>query len=499
MSDSLQTIPARHGTATFVPSGHTIKIINTSGTQVIDTWAFALPSPPKKLISDHTLHKPSGEEQADKASLAQEQEPSNKQEPPTEESSKEKAPSTEQGSSKEIAPSPQQESTKEKESSKEQESSGEKEPSKEQESSGEQETSNDPEPSKSSEEVPTNSETADAKAGDEAKPKGWSAYIPSLGLGSGKSTSEPAPSSEKASGKEASGEKASGEETAGEKGSKGWSSYFPSGQGFTSYLPSKGLISAFAASHYRDPSKPYAEQLADFARTPVGAAGLSAATGSGPAGTLYAAYAAYDAQETTSVAPMEYMSMPHTRARTQRLVPKPDDTLVSNLREPLLTLIEDTSPGIHDTLIAACDPQRYKGLGVEKWEEHGSCSENLVLALKELNEKAGLKGAQAVGADIIVEKVPAPLNLFMNIPWNREGKLRYEGPAGDKGDSVTFRAERDVIVVMSACPQDILAINGGKPMDAHFIVQEPESKVPVEEEQSKEHKDSVEEGEEKHS
>ena len=45
----LQVIPARHGTATFVPAGQTIKIINTSGTQVVDTWAFALPKPePKK-------------------------------------------------------------------------------------------------------------------------------------------------------------------------------------------------------------------------------------------------------------------------------------------------------------------------------------------------------------------------------------------------------------------------------------------------------------------
>ncbi|CAD0025471.1 unnamed protein product [Aureobasidium pullulans] len=47
-TDDLQNIPARHGTATFVPKGSTIKIVNTSGTQVIDTWAFALPTPPKK-------------------------------------------------------------------------------------------------------------------------------------------------------------------------------------------------------------------------------------------------------------------------------------------------------------------------------------------------------------------------------------------------------------------------------------------------------------------
>lgn len=44
----LQLIPARHATATFVPAGQVIKIVNTSGTQVIDTWAFALPKPDPK-------------------------------------------------------------------------------------------------------------------------------------------------------------------------------------------------------------------------------------------------------------------------------------------------------------------------------------------------------------------------------------------------------------------------------------------------------------------
>ena len=40
-----QVIPARHGTATFVPAGSILKVVNTSGTQVVDTWAFALPKP----------------------------------------------------------------------------------------------------------------------------------------------------------------------------------------------------------------------------------------------------------------------------------------------------------------------------------------------------------------------------------------------------------------------------------------------------------------------
>ena len=201
---------------------------------------------------------------------------------------------------------------------------------------------------------------------------------------------------------------------------------------------------------------------------------MAAMTGSGYAGSLYAGYQAYNAKYAANAVPMEFMSMPHCRAASLHLIPQVNDTLVTNYREPILTLIEDKSPGIHDTLIAACDPARYKGLGVNQWEEHGSCAENLVLALKELNERAGLKGAKAVGADISVNNVPAPLNLFMNIPWDDDGDIGFKSPKTKSGDYVRFRAERDTVVVMSACPQDILDINNKKPTDANFIVEEAE-------------------------
>lgn len=168
---------------------------------------------------------------------------------------------------------------------------------------------------------------------------------------------------------------------------------------------------------------------------------------------------------------MEYMSMPHCHASTLHLSPRVGDTMASNLRAPIMTMLEDSSRGAHDTLIAACDPQRYKELGVEKWEEHGSCAENLVFALKEINEKSGLKGRKAIGRDVTVNMVPAPLNLFMNIPWTQEGDVSFEAPDCKRGDFVKFRAERDLVVVMSACPQDVLSINGGKPMVAHFVVE----------------------------
>jgi uncharacterized protein YcgI (DUF1989 family) len=183
---------------------------------------------------------------------------------------------------------------------------------------------------------------------------------------------------------------------------------------------------------------------------------------------------------------MEYLSLPHTRAATYRLVPEVNDTLLTNLRNPLMTLVEDTSQGAHDTLTAACDANMYAGLGVDKPAEHGSCAENLVLALRELNEKAGLKGTKAIGADITVNIAPTPLHLFMNAPLQLDSsaqsegsgakgvKLSVEEPKTKKRSYVRFRAERDIVVVLSACPNELGHQNGGRCMAAGFMVEEPE-------------------------
>jgi uncharacterized protein YcgI (DUF1989 family) len=60
----------------------------------------------------------------------------------------------------------------------------------------------------------------------------------------------------------------------------------------------------------------------------------------------------------------------------------------------------------------------------------------------------------------------------MNIPWTAEGGLSFDPPTTKPGDSVTLRAELDCIVAMSACPQDILPINGrtGTTTEAHYEI-----------------------------
>jgi uncharacterized protein len=145
--------------------------------------------------------------------------------------------------------------------------------------------------------------------------------------------------------------------------------------------------------------------------------------------------------------PTEFHSAEHTRAFVSRLFPRVGEPFVTNRRRPILTFEADDSPGIHDMLCAACDPERYQGLGVEGW--HASCEENLRAVMRELGH-----------ADV---EVPQPINLFMNIPVAADGSLGWEPAPTRPGDSVTMRAEIDCIVVVSACPQDIVPINGGNP------------------------------------
>jgi uncharacterized protein YcgI (DUF1989 family) len=150
----------------------------------------------------------------------------------------------------------------------------------------------------------------------------------------------------------------------------------------------------------------------------------------------------------------EFMSMEHCRATLLKMRPAVGDRLVTNKRRPILTLVEDTSQGVHDTLIAACDNERYGLLGCTEY--HDNCTDNLAAALSEL----GLRPPET----------PSPLNLFMNIPWTDTGGLAFEEPKTKEGDYVVLRAELDAIVAMSACPQDILPINGRarQPTEAHF-------------------------------
>lgn len=185
----------------------------------------------------------------------------------------------------------------------------------------------------------------------------------------------------------------------------------------------------------------------------------------------------YSAAANTAASAPEYMSMCHCRATLLKVTPAVGDVMVSQKRAPMVKLLEDTSPGVHDTLIAACDRWRYSELGVQGY--HESCTDNFWDALHTLStesslaaeEKEALQGLQGK----LGGRVPDPFNLFMNIPITQEGEgakrvVSFEEPKTKPGDYVVLEALRDVVVVMSACPQDVLTINGKNPVDAHFQI-----------------------------
>ena len=138
------------------------------------------------------------------------------------------------------------------------------------------------------------------------------------------------------------------------------------------------------------------------------------------------------------------LSMSHTRLAIGRISPQVGDVLVDDERQPMLRLLEDTSPGGHDTLIAACDAQRYRDLGYPG--EHASCAENYSMAVAAAGLAAG--------------RVPDPLNLFMAVPVAADGALTLEPSAAQGGSGVVLEALQDLLLVVSACPQDMVPING---------------------------------------
>ena len=111
--------------------------------------------------------------------------------------------------------------------------------------------------------------------------------------------------------------------------------------------------------------------------------------------------------------------------------------LWSNRSEPMLTIVQDTC-GMHDFLLAPCSPEMYTLLyGLPGGHDHSSCLMNLA-------EHLGPLGMSR-------DRVPTTFNIFMNVPVRPDGTLSVEPPTSRAGDHVTFRAEMDLVVGLTAC------------------------------------------------
>jgi hypothetical protein len=252
MSGELQTIPARHGVATFVPRGRTIKIINTYGKQVVSTWAFSLHAPPEQG---------EGDDEGLDAEEIEKQTEELKEEAKKEETSEQKSESIEEADRSEQKP---EDSGASRESAEEQGDEAKK-------VAGETNEGAD-DPPEQAPPTPENEKASESTDGKkQAEKRTWASYLPSIPYRNRGAASNAKPSAES--------QKA--EKAKNEAQSKAWSSYLPTGKGFSTYIPNvqipdrESMISAFKQSHYRDPNKSYAEQLYDFSKTPVGAGTLA--------------------------------------------------------------------------------------------------------------------------------------------------------------------------------------------------------------------------------
>jgi len=122
---------------------------------------------------------------------------------------------------------------------------------------------------------------------------------------------------------------------------------------------------------------------------------------------------------------------------------------------PLMTVIADDC-GRHDTLGGACSKEsntlRY---GMHTWSQH-ACAENFLA-------EAGRYG---LGKRDLVSNI----NWYMNVPVDPDGALGIVDGISAPGLSLTLRAERDVLVIVSNCPQINNPCNGFDPTPVRMIV-----------------------------
>ena len=242
-----QEIKARSGTATFVPKGHTIKIINSYGTQVVAVWAFALhDAPTEEEMEDETEELKQAE-----AAVNSSRERG---------AGEEMQPVRTQGLPADPKMGPPPDAAKDEEAH-------ELEPALEMAQGGSQGIDH---------------RQKDSVDGSGPK-KGWTAYLPSVRGRSKQSAAADDPQIVDSSGEKstdaprktwASYLPSVPANKGGTNQPRTWASYIPSGHGFSSYIP-KDALNAISEIHKRDPNKSVAEQLYDFSKTPAGAAGLS--------------------------------------------------------------------------------------------------------------------------------------------------------------------------------------------------------------------------------
>ncbi len=113
--------------------------------------------------------------------------------------------------------------------------------------------------------------------------------------------------------------------------------------------------------------------------------------------------------------------------------------LYSNRSRPMFTILHD-DVGRHDFLLTPCSPETFQIIYSDA-SCHPSCFANL----------CGSLAPFAISPD----QIPTTFNLFMNVEIKPNGELVILPPRSRAGQSITLRAEMDLIVGLTACSAEL--------------------------------------------
>jgi uncharacterized protein len=113
--------------------------------------------------------------------------------------------------------------------------------------------------------------------------------------------------------------------------------------------------------------------------------------------------------------------------------------LYSNRSRPMFTIVAD-EVGRHDFLLTPCSRETFEII-YHNHEPHPSCFENLWRNLEQFG--------------ITPDAIPTTFNIFMNVEVSSDGTIKVLPPRSKAGESITLRAEMDLIVGLTACSAEM--------------------------------------------
>lgn len=131
--------------------------------------------------------------------------------------------------------------------------------------------------------------------------------------------------------------------------------------------------------------------------------------------------------------------------------------LYSTKATQLMTITDDTC-GVHDLIAGSCSEYtnafRYGVRGTP------NCRSNFERVLKPYG--------------IPLAEIPYSFNIFMNVPVSPEGKTAIQEPRSKPGDRIDLRANIDLLIAISNCPQERNPCNAWNPTRLQVVVYEVE-------------------------